>query len=723
MTILVTANKNKKWILMLLLTAVILAACSGGRHEEEPSLQGTPTPDDFEDENWISRPNNKSPYDLTSSNGIQAAYEDLSGERVEADDYCFAEVNGFTNVAIIGAFANDYGCIFEEAIVIDELGSLAEMTPLALQHNGWDDDANRAALAQTWAEEALLAAFSIVRSENDDFLRADSPPFAPPTVTQMENGRIQVEMWVREPSGMLPQNIYRHMQIIYAAEGELLTNNRGLQFAVEFDLDIELTPEPAPEPTATALPDTVIEATKIPQATAVPVVDGLRSGEPWIVMANFNGIFAANSDGSAITQLSEDLVAYGQNSLLAEISPDRQWLGYVTVEAERPILKVIELRSQNERTVTPLISDISVPPDAPFDCLGADGASDPCQAYYTVGPMAWSPNGRQLAFIGAHDGPTSDLYVYDLAEDQVRQLTNGPAHAANPIWSPDGQYIFHRGVSFAFGSGVAEVTAAWSARADGGGVVTLHGDPESTWETILGWQGDHTILIHSEAFPCAKNLRAINVATGVTTTLWEHTFGKDFLAYAPRAETLLFSDGSVAGCGDDDFENDGVFFMSPIDGSLTPLTAVSPFHVSPFFLEESLAAFYYETLDSWQLIFPDDAGKVFSPADVRLPDTVRLDGDYGWGVYTWHDQTSDPEGLWVYNRDNPDAGVQLVFAGDARDIQIPTGSQTILFFDAESPATLYVAEAPEFVPTPVTHSELRGRHWDTLVFWSPVPTN
>ena len=70
--------------------------------------------------------------------------------------------------------------------------------------------------------------------------------------------------------------------------------------------------------------------------------------------------------------------------------------------------------------------------------------------------MAWSPDGSQLAFIGAVNGPTSDLYVYDLAEDQVRQLTDGLAHAANPIWSPDGKHIFHQGIIFSFGSGVAK---------------------------------------------------------------------------------------------------------------------------------------------------------------------------------------------------------------------------------------------------------------------------
>ena len=54
--------------------------------------------------------------------------------------------------------------------------------------------------------------------------------------------------------------------------------------------------------------------------------------------------------------------------------------------------------------------------------------------------LAWSPNGQSIAFTGI-DGGLSDLYVYDLEEQSVRQLTNDRYAALQPTWSPDGESL------------------------------------------------------------------------------------------------------------------------------------------------------------------------------------------------------------------------------------------------------------------------------------------
>ena len=53
-----------------------------------------------------------------------------------------------------------------------------------------------------------------------------------------------------------------------------------------------------------------------------------------------------------------------------------------------------------------------------------------------AGP-AWSPDGRQIAFTGTVGG-VSDLFLYDLSTDQVRQLTHARHADDHPAWSPDG---------------------------------------------------------------------------------------------------------------------------------------------------------------------------------------------------------------------------------------------------------------------------------------------
>lgn len=53
---------------------------------------------------------------------------------------------------------------------------------------------------------------------------------------------------------------------------------------------------------------------------------------------------------------------------------------------------------------------------------------------------AFSPDGKYLAFSATRDGPT-DIMIYDLATGSIRNLTNSPSKDRHPTWSPDGQWI------------------------------------------------------------------------------------------------------------------------------------------------------------------------------------------------------------------------------------------------------------------------------------------
>lgn len=60
---------------------------------------------------------------------------------------------------------------------------------------------------------------------------------------------------------------------------------------------------------------------------------------------------------------------------------------------------------------------------------------------------SWSPDGRFLAFSGS-DGGYSDLYVYDMQTDSLRNLTRDRYSYLQPSWSPDGErlaYVTDRG--------------------------------------------------------------------------------------------------------------------------------------------------------------------------------------------------------------------------------------------------------------------------------------
>jgi Tol biopolymer transport system component len=53
---------------------------------------------------------------------------------------------------------------------------------------------------------------------------------------------------------------------------------------------------------------------------------------------------------------------------------------------------------------------------------------------------AWSPDGRYIAFSALADG-LSNLFMYDLKEDSLIQLTNDPYSELQPAWSPDGKKL------------------------------------------------------------------------------------------------------------------------------------------------------------------------------------------------------------------------------------------------------------------------------------------
>ena len=53
---------------------------------------------------------------------------------------------------------------------------------------------------------------------------------------------------------------------------------------------------------------------------------------------------------------------------------------------------------------------------------------------------AWSPDGRYIAF-AALSGGVTDLYLYDLSTDSLRQLTNDAYADLEPAWSPDGRKL------------------------------------------------------------------------------------------------------------------------------------------------------------------------------------------------------------------------------------------------------------------------------------------
>jgi dipeptidyl aminopeptidase/acylaminoacyl peptidase len=149
----------------------------------------------------------------------------------------------------------------------------------------------------------------------------------------------------------------------------------------------------------------------------------------------------------------------------------------------------------------------------------------------------WSPDGEQLAFVAARDGPSSDIYLFDLPSRRLRRLTSGPNQSASLSWSPDGRWIAHQSVE-SFGTGAGwKMGSVWAVAADGSDLNKLY-EPASGGEVFVDWsKGDS--LIRTRSHRRSHDLRAAGAEGSVENVLVPSYFND--AAYDPESGTVAYA--------------------------------------------------------------------------------------------------------------------------------------------------------------------------------------
>ncbi len=93
------------------------------------------------------------------------------------------------------------------------------------------------------------------------------------------------------------------------------------------------------------------------------------------------------------------------------------WLAFVTKSGETDVIHTYDLESGS---------------------AGEMYSFDDVVALYSP---SWSPNGKQIAFVGIDGSGLIDLYAYEVSHDRLRRLTRDSYDERDPSWSPDGSYI------------------------------------------------------------------------------------------------------------------------------------------------------------------------------------------------------------------------------------------------------------------------------------------
>lgn len=220
---------------------------------------------------------------------------------------------------------------------------------------------------------------------------------------------------------------------------------------------------PTSEPTAQIpLATLTLQASRSPTLVATPVETKgppaiLSQDGPWLVFPGGTqpDLLAVNADGTGLGELPLPDSSWGQ----LFPSPHGGRFAYVSGD---PIpsarLIVAELPSGEVEFDHPLFSEgwNELVESRSFMEISVWSAVDGSRS------MAWSPDGRFLAFIAALHAASADLYLYDTIDSSVRRLTTGEHQAYDPSWSPDGRWIVHLEVAN-FGTGAGwNVQGVWA---------------------------------------------------------------------------------------------------------------------------------------------------------------------------------------------------------------------------------------------------------------------
>ncbi len=311
-------------------------------------------------------------------------------------------------------------------------------------------------------------------------------------------------------------------------------------------------PTAAARPSATPSPST---STTLPKLTAAPLATSIPTlaapaATARLIAPVADGLLLVSADGQHTQTITEAVPTLGRRldeglaphgGLVAFVSgdspttPDREGSGPL-------MLNLLNVNDGSFKPIAPLFSpEVDQAIRAASNTFERNAAVEAGIAVADMSnTLAWSPDGRYLAFIAASDGPSSDVYSYDRESGKINRLTDGPNQAARLFWSPDSRWVVHEEVeSFGTGAGY-NVKAVWAAAPDGSGTRKLYDATSSGDEVFVTWVAPDTFLVYSWSASGLQNVRLINLNTGTAQRVGP-VFPVQAFAFDPQSQAQLYT--------------------------------------------------------------------------------------------------------------------------------------------------------------------------------------
>lgn len=307
-----------------------------------------------------------------------------------------------------------------------------------------------------------------------------------------------------------------------------------------------------PPPTATATQTITPSQTPPSTQTAIPTATSyppLQTEGPYLLFTYDNQNVAIknftimDADGRGRKQFQLPNNGYFIQ-LNKSVSPDGKRLAYFTGSIEEPYDITLNLLNLSDETTQPISNLIA--PNFPANLepiVEAMILGDP-PIYYvdcfedmecrrslvereltnSLFSFDWSPDSQSIAFAAQIDRPSSDIYIYNIQDSSIRQLTNELLNIYSIDWAPNGRTILYE-ISSALGTGY-EGREFHLINLEGKEIPFIG---ELSHE-YLHWDGDdwvsenlYLLINFSDAPPHQSDFKILNTDTGHVKDVWPHS--------------------------------------------------------------------------------------------------------------------------------------------------------------------------------------------------------